>query len=350
MSTGQGPQPPPPIALLQMITGKWVSQAIYAAAELGVADHLVAGPRSSEDLARTLEVDPGALHRLLRALTGLGVFQADATGWFSLTPIGEALRSDAPDSMRGFARMMGMPATWRAWEDVLYSVRTGRSAFVHQHGGRAFEYFATHPEESAIFDDAMASFSASEVPPLLAAYDFSAFTRIVDVAGGSGQLLAAILGANPQASGVLFDLPHVTGRARAQLETAGLTGRCEVIAGDFFEAPLPPGSGAYLLKHILHDWDDARCVDVLRACRAAMDDSARLLVIEMVLPAGNEPFFGKLLDLEMLVITPGGRERTEAEYRALFAEADLALTRVVPTQAPISVLEASPGIGGDRPA
>lgn len=327
--------------MMQMITGKWLSQAIYAAAELGVADHLAKGPRSSADLATAVGADPSSLHRLLRALAGFGVFTADDQGRFALTPLGETLREGVPGSVRAMSRMMGMQPTWRAWEDIVYSVRTGKSAFEHQNGMNGFEYMKTHPTEAAIFDGAMTSFSAAEIPALLGAYDFSQFDRVVDVAGGRGHLLAAILGANAKATGVLFDLPHAVDGARAFLADAQLASRTQVVAGDFFQS-VPAGSGVYVLKHIIHDWNDDACKAILASCRKAMQPTGKLLVIEMVIPPNNEPFFGKLLDLEMLVVTPGGRERTEAEYRAMFAAAGFTLTRTIATHAPVSILEATP--------
>jgi hypothetical protein len=328
--------------MLQLLCGKWVSQSIYAAAELGVADQLAAGPRTGNELAAALEVNAQALHRLLRMLVGFGVFTTDAQGRFALTPLGQTLQSDSPGSMRAMARYMGMSPSWRAWEAVVYSVRTGKSAFVHQHGMAGFEYLQNHPAEAAIFNEAMTNLSAGAIPALLAAYDFSRFPRIVDVGGGHGHLLAELLGTNPTARGVLFDLPHATEGARGFLENAGLTARTDVIAGDFFQS-LPAGPGAYILKHVIHDWDDDRSKAILETCRRAMEPSGTLLVIEMVIPPGNEPSFGKLLDMEMLVTAPGGRERTEAEYRALFAAAGFSLTHTVaaaPT--PFSILEATP--------
>jgi hypothetical protein len=269
------------------------------------------------------------------------VFSEDAQGRFALTPLGETLRSDVPGSMRAFARMVGMPPTWEAWREMLHSVKTGESAFEYVHGQNGFQYFSAHAEEAALFDAAMVGFSQGAIPTLLTSYDFAPFGTIIDVAGGRGHVLAAILKANPRTRGILFDMPHVVEGAKQHLAAEGVADRCEVVAGDFFRS-VPAGGDAYLLKHIIHDWDDPRCEAILRSCRQAIAKTGKLLVMEMLIPPGNHPFFGKLLDLEMLVLTSGGKERTEAEYRALFGRAGFDLARVVPTQSPVSVLEATP--------
>jgi hypothetical protein len=332
---------PPPIQMLHLIVGKWVSQAVYAVATLGVADQLAAGPKPPDALAKAVGAHAPSLHRVLRALASIGVFTEDAEGRFALTPLGETLRSDVPGSMRAFARFLGMPPAWDSWREILHSVKTGENGFEHVHGQTGFEYFSTHPEEAALFDAAMVGFSQAAIPTLLASYDFAQFGTIVDVAGGRGHVLAAILQAHPRARGILFDMPHVVEGAKRHLAAEGVADRCEVVAGDFFRG-VPAGADAYLLKHIIHDWDDPRCEAILGGCRQAIAKTGKLLVIEMVIPPGNQPFFGKLLDLEMLVLTPGGKERTEAEYRALFRRAGFELARVVPTQSPVSVLEATP--------
>jgi hypothetical protein len=332
---------PPPIQMLHLITGKWVSQTIAAIANLGVADQLAAGPETADTIAAKLKVNRSALKRVLRALASLGLFTCDDAGRFGLTELGATLRSDVPGSMRPFAQFQGLPAAWSAWGDILHSVRTGDGAFEHVHGETGFDYFAKHPEEAAVFDSAMTAFSVHMIPALLAAYDFSRAGKIVDVAGGRGHLLAGILKAHPGLQGVLFDMPHVIDGAKKLLTEQGVAARCEVVAGDFFQC-VPSGADTYLLKHIVHDWDDARAEVILQNCRRAIAKTGTLVVLEMVIPPGNDPFFGKLLDLEMLVMTPGGRERSEAEYRALFARAGFALNRIVATESPISVVEGRP--------
>lgn len=332
---------PPNIQVLQLITGKWVSQALYAVATLGVADRLKEGARDCKTLAAALQCDASSLYRVLRALSSIGIFVEDGQSRFGLTPLGETLRSDVPDSTRAFARWMGTPAGWSTWGDVVESVRTGGSAFERVHGEHGFEYLSKHPDEAAIFDEAMTNFSATLIPTLIASYDFSHFAKIVDVAGGRGHVLAGILKAHAGPRGILFDLPHVVEGTKRFLEQAGVASRCEVVAGDFFQS-VPDGCDAYLVKNVIHDWDDARCETLLKNCRRAIAKTGKLLVLEMVIPPGNAPFFGKLIDLEMLVMASGGRERTEAEYRALFERTGFKLSRIVPTMSPVSVVEGIP--------
>jgi hypothetical protein len=316
--------------LLQMLAGKWVSRAISAAAELGIADHLASGPRTAAELAAACGAREREVYRLLRALASVGVFVEIAPRQFALTAVAEPLRSDAPDSIRNMARFIGMPMTWRAWEPLTESVRTGKPGIEN-----AFGYLKDHAGEAEIFNNAMTDLSRQAGAAVADAYDFSRFRKLVDVAGGHGKLLATILERHPMLSGVLFDMPHVIAGARANLPA-----RCEAASGDFFQA-VPAGADAYLLKHIIHDWDDDEAAAILRSCRRAIAADGRLLVVEMVIPAGNEPHFGKLLDLEMLAI-PGGLERTEEEFRALFASAGFEVTGVIPTQSPVSIIEGRP--------
>jgi hypothetical protein len=324
-------------AILQMIAGKWVSQALYVLAKLGISDLVAAGIHDSDSLARETGTHPASLYRVLRATASLGVFSEYEPGRFELTPLAECLRSDVPQSLRSFAIFVGDSYTWRPWGELLQSVRTGLPSFEPVMGMPPFEYLARNPEAGNVFDDAMTNFSRMETPALVSAYDFFGITRLVDVAGGRGSLLAEILKQNPHIGGILFDLPSVIEGARNNIEAEGLGGRCEVIAGDFLQS-VPQGADAYILKHIIHDWDDERSIAILRNIERSMASDSKVLVMEMVIEPGNEPSFGKLLDLEMLVI-PGGQERTEAEYRRLFAAAGLRLTKVYPTQAPISIIE-----------
>ncbi len=278
---------------------------------------------------------------MLRALAGLGLFAEEGEGRFRLTALGEPLRAGVPGSVRGYAVLVGEPMVWRSWGGILHSLRTGQPAFDHAFGAPLFEYLAAHPEEARVFDEAMTGRSAAEIAAVLAAYDFSGAGTVVDVGGGQGALLAAVLEADPRARGVLFDRPHVVAAARARLATAGLVpARCHLVEGDFFGA-VPPGGDLYVLKRIIHDWDDGRARSILRNCRAAVPEAGRLLLVELVVPPGDEPSDAKLLDLLMLVYA-GGRERTEAEYRDLLASAGFGLTRVVPTASCVSVVEAVP--------
>jgi hypothetical protein len=331
--------PPPPAVLLQMMTGYWVSQALYIAAKLGIADHLVAGPVSCEKLAAATGSHAPSLYRVLRALASVGVFTETPPGAFALTPMATLLRTDIPGSMRSLG-IMYVEEQYRAWGDLIHSVQTGQPAFEHRYGMPIFDYFAQNPESAQIFNEAMSGWTSQFVGGVVGAYDFSPFGTIVDVGGGHGTLLASILGHHPSARGILFDLPHVAAGAEQSLTAAGLADRCQCIGGDFFAA-VPAGGDAYILAQILHDWDDERCITILRQCRQAIPDHGKLLVAELVLPPTEEPFLGKWLDLHMLVMA-GGRERTAAEYAALFQAAGFALARVIPTPPGPSVVEALP--------
>ena len=330
---------PPPVTLLQMMTGYWVSQALYVAAKLGIADLLADGPLDCEDLAAATDTHAPSLQRVLRALASVGVFTEVSPGSFALTPLAELLRTETPGSMRALA-IMYAEEQYRAWGELLHSVRTGEMAFDQQFGMGYFEYLAQHSEADRVFNEAMTGWTHQLVGAVVDTYDFSPFKTVVDVGGGYGALLAAILQSNPGTRGVLFDLPHVVASTEEHLAAAGVAGRCTFVGGDFFEA-VPAGGDAYVLSQILHDWDDERCVAILGQCRRAMPDHGKLLVVELVLPAGDEPFFGKWLDLHMLVLL-GGRERTAAEYDTLFRAAGFKLARVVPTPPGPSVVEAVP--------
>jgi hypothetical protein len=335
---GTGPSPLP-ATLLQMMTGYWVSQALHVAAKLGIADLLADGPVDCEDLAAATDTHAPSLQRVLRALASVGVFTEVSPGSFALTPLAELLRSETPGSMRALA-IMYAEEQYRAWGELLHSVRTGEMAFDHQFGMSYFEYLAQHPEADRVFNEAMTGWTHQLVGAVVDAYDFSPFKTVVDVGGGYGALLAAILRSNPSTRGILFEQPHVVASAEEQLAAAEVADRCTLVGGDFFAA-VPSGGDAYVLSQILHDWDDERCVAILGQCRQAMPDHGKLLVVELVLPEGDEPFLGKWLDLHMLVLL-GGRERTAAEYDALFRAAGFRLTRVVPTPPGPSVVEADP--------
>jgi len=265
----------------------------------------------------------------MRALSSLGIFaQTQGSRTFTHTPLSEALRANVPGSMHGLANMTGMLHV-RAWVDVAHSVRTGETAFSKVFGREIFDYLPTNPAAAAAFDGAMTGYTAATAAAVANAYDFSEVSKLVDVGGGSGALLCAIAARHPHVSGVTFDLPHVAARAKDHLLRAGVLGRCDVVAGDFFEA-VPSGFDAYALKMVLHDWDDARSIVILKNVRKAIPAGGRLLVIDAVLPEGNEPSPGKLFDMNMLVMT-GGRERTEREFREILGAAGFELVRVVRT-------------------
>ncbi len=341
MSPQSKHEAPPAMQLMQLVTAKWVGQAVYVAAKLGVADFLKGGPKSAEELAKTLKVHGPSLYRVMRALAGLGVLKETKEQTFELTPVGSSLQTGIPGSVRSFAIMMGEDWHWRPWGEILHSVKTGNPAFHHTNKNHPFQFFEKNAEAGQIFNDAMTSFSMMESEAVAKAYDFAGVTRLVDVAGGHGLLLSTVLKAHPKMSGVLFDLPFVIEGAKKAVEAAGLTRRCELARGDFFKA-VPGGGDAYMMKHILHDWNDDDAATILKHCRKALGKKGKILVVEMVVPPGSEMHLGKLLDLEMLVMTPGGRERSEADFRSLYERAGFKLTRIVPTPSPVCVIEGVP--------
>jgi hypothetical protein len=322
-----------------MMTGYWGAQAVYIVAKLGVADLLADGPRPVEELAAATNSHASSLYRLLRALASVGVFTEVSPHTFALTPMAELLRTGIPGSMRALAITYN-EEMYQAWGNMLHSIQTGEPAFAHRFGIGPFPYFMQNPEADRIFNEAMIGYTHQVANAVVGVYDFSAFGAVADVGGGYGTLLAAILQSNPSARGILFDVPHVIDAAQGFLNTTGVADRCTGIAGDFFTA-VPAGADAYVLSQILHDWEDEQCLTILKHTRRVTPKDGKLLVVELVIPPGNEPFFGKWLDLHMLAI-PGGRERTEAEYSTLFRDAGFELTNIVPTPAGPSVVEAAP--------
>ncbi len=326
--------------LHRLLNGFQISQAIHVAAVLGVADHMAAGARASDEIAAAVGAHPHALYRLLRALAALGVFREHEQRRFSLAPMGECLRSDAEQPVRPFAVFIGQAYQWQTWGQLLHSVRTGENAFRALHGMSSWTYREQHPEQNAIFNAAMTGNSRRIDRAIIAAYDFSRCARIADIGGGQGSLLAAILLANPTARGVLFDLPHVVAGATRVLAAAGVADRCEVIAGNMFDS-VPEGCDAYVLKYIIHDWDDTSCTRILQRCRRAMRADARLLVVDRFIGPLNENLAVALSDLNMLV-GPGGQERTREEFAALFQAGGFRLADAVPTSAPVRVIVGEP--------
>jgi len=341
MPQPETPQPnqamPPQLAVLQMASGYWVSRSIYVAAKLGIADLLKDSPKSCDELATATGTHAPSLYRVLRALASLGVFAETQPNHFTLTPLAACLQSDVPNSFRAFVIMLG-EEQYRAWGELMHSVQTGGSSFEHIYGMNLYEYLAQNPESAKIFDESMTNFSAIENAAIAASYDFSSIQTLVDIAGGQGLLIASILKSNPTLKGVLFDQPHVIERAKRFLEAEGVLERCQLAAGSFFES-VPEGGDAYILKNILLDWDDERAIGILKRCHKVMADNGKLLVAQQVIPPGSQPFIAKFLDLHMLAVTPGGRVRTEAEYRALFEKAGFKLTKIVPTQDEMSLIE-----------
>jgi O-methyltransferase domain/Dimerisation domain len=325
--------------LMNLVSGKYVSQAISVAAELGVADVLGNGFKSAAEIAEAVNASEDGVYRLLRALASVGLFTASGKRKFKLTPLGKLLRRDSVETVRGFSCLMGHNTAWLPWGELRHSIRTGKPAFDHVFGAPIFEYLGKTPEASAVFDGAMTSLSTFESTAVVNAYNFSGIGTIVDVAGGRGYLIAAILKANRKARGILFDLPHVTSGAAELLRERGVADRCEIVSGDFFTS-VPNGADAYVMKHIIHDWDDERAGQILRTCHRAMPSGAKLLLVDVVIPTGNGLRYGKLLDLEMLVMTPRGRERTGEEFRDLLKQCGLRLARVITTATYLSVVEA----------
>ncbi len=326
--------------LLEKITGHWVTAAIYAAAKLRFADFLVQGPRTSDELAKLANSHPDATYRLLRALAGLGIFEERPGKQFALNEQGELLTTDHPRSVRDVALFQGAPPHWQGWGNLLHSVQTGESAFEYTHGKRFFDYCQGDPDFAAAFNGAMTCFATSSAEAVIESYDFSGIRHLVDVGGGHGALLIRILREYPGLRGTVFDLPSVIEGTREAIAAAGLADRCGVHSGSFFEDPLPPAD-AYIAQHIIHDWDDEHARRILQAMRQGLEPSGRVLLVEDMIEPDTPGPGAKLIDLEMLHATLGGRERTQEEFAALFASAGLKLTRVVETKSNSRVIEAA---------
>lgn len=330
---------PLPIQMLDLINGFWISKMIYAVAELQIADALRDGGRTAAELAQDAGVQPDRLYRLLRALAGVGLFVEDADGRFALTELGATLRTDRPDSMAGFARMMPASYNWRGWDELMLGIKEHKIPQEEVLGMTGFEYMKQHPEDERIFLQAMASVSGAENPAVSAAIDLAGVTSIVDVGGSGGHLLAAVLQQHGGVRGVLFDQPQVIEAARQAPYLQGdLAARVTFEGGDFFAA-VPAGHDAYMMKYVLHDWNDDQCVQILTRCREAMNDGGRIFVVDNVIEAGNDPSWGKMLDINMLVCN-GGSERTEEQFAAMFERAGLKLDRVTATACPLSIVTA----------
>lgn len=331
-------QLPPNVALFQLIAGKWVAQAISVVARVRVADHLAAGPKTAADLAARTGTNAGHLYRVLRAVATVGVLEEQPGQRFALTPVGNYLRSGVPGSMRAVATYCCDPWSWKPWGDLAETVRTGTPAFDRMFGEGVFDYLSKHPDEFATFNEGMTGFSGVESAAAVKAYDFSRYGTIADVGGGHGLLLTTILKAAPESRGVVFDLPGVVAGAVPTIEAAELAERCTTQGGSFFETA--PAADLHVMKHIIHDWNDAKATQILKCCRKAVRPGGKLALVEMVIAPDGDPA-AKLLDLEMMVLCDG-KERTESEYAALLAGAGYRLTRVVPTESPACVIEAEP--------
>jgi hypothetical protein len=331
---------PPHVQLIQMGVAIWQARAVYAAAELGIADILADGPREVEEIARKTGTHVRSLSRLMRALASCGIVEESRPGLFATTTLGDALRAAAPGAARATILTIAGSWQWKAWDQFLHALRTGQSGIRAAFGRDLFEFLADEPVHSALFNDAMVGMHGAVAPAVVAAYDFSRFRSIVDVGGGKGALLAEILKAHPQMTGVLFDLPETEKHARDYIAASGIGERCVFHAGDFF-GRLPPGHDAYVLAHVLHDWGDDDAITILGKCREALPAGGRLLIVEAVLPDGNTPHHGKLMDLLMLTVT-GGVERSQSEFAEILARSGFAIECVHPTTTHQSIIEAFP--------
>ncbi|SRR6266487_128358 len=327
--------------VLEQLYAMWQARCLQAAAEFGIAEHLKDGPRSTHDLAMMTHTHEPSLYRLLRALASVGFFVEIEPGVFANTSLSTYLRPDVPGSLYHMARYLASETVWHEWAALPYSIRTGQPAFEAIYQMPTWQYYDAHPEAGAVFDKAMTDFSLLINHAIVSAYDFSSVSTIVDVGGGQGSLLNAILAAYPQIErGVLFDQPTVIQQVSAHGTELHLDSRCQLVAGNFFEE-VPAGGDLYVLKEILHDWSDEEAITILRNCRRAMSSQSKLLVSEQLILPAEQGTFAKLLDLHMLV-EQRGRERTQEEFSALFDAASLKLTRVIPTHSPHWLLEGIP--------
>jgi O-methyltransferase len=326
--------------LHDLLNSQVVSRLIYVVAKLGVPDAMTDGVMTSDQLAVAVNADPGALYRVMRTLAGYGLFAEKPKGYFELTELGGLLRSDHPDSQRAFAILAWEPWMRAGWDGILTTVKTGTTAFKRVHGMEFFEYLNQDSDAADLFNRAMTSLTRKEIDSILSAYDFSRFSKVADVGGGHGGLLAAILKKHRSVAGILFDLPRVLEGARNLLEKEAVLGRCTLAAGDFFSS-ITPGVDAYILKSVIHDWNDEEAVRILRNCRLAVPDTGRILVIERLIEEEAAPSPARLMDIVMLV-NVSGKERTRDEYGSLFAESGFRLQRTIPTSSEMNIIEAVP--------
>ncbi|MFY9620991.1 MAG: methyltransferase [Pyrinomonadaceae bacterium] len=328
---------PPPLQMLQLISGFWVSRCLYVAAKLGIPDLLKDGPKSADELAAATSTHAPSLFRVLRALAAVDVLTQISGKHFGNTPLSKTLRSDVAGSLRAFAMTELGEEHYPAWGELMHSVRTGGIAFDKAFGEPVWEYFAKHEENAKIFNDAMSGMTAQAEQALQAAYSFEGINTLVDVGGGHGGLITSILKRNPNIRGILFDSPQVVEGAKSKIGDSGVEDRCEVVGGDFFQA-VPDGADAITMKWIIHDWNDEQSIAIMKNCHRALPENGKLILVEAVVPPGDEMHFAKFIDLNMLVMT-GGRERTEEEFRQLYEAAGFRLNRIVPTESPFSVIE-----------
>ena len=322
--------------MISLLRGNWITQMLYVAAELKLADHLACDEVGYDELATKCRVDRASLYRLLRGLASIGIFEEKSSGVFTTTSLADLLRTSRPDSLYSMALMQGQER-YSAWGSLLECIKSGENAFTKKFDHPVFEWYRSHPKEATVFDNAMAAFTASEIEALLKIFSFERFRHLVDVAGGNGRALKQILQHSPHLQGTLVELPNVLDSFIAPPD---LQSRLKTVASDIFNA-VPSGGDVYLLKNVLHDWGDKACLTILRNIRSAMAGcSATLLIFEQIIPTGNLPFPGKLLDLNMLVVHEEGRERSFKEYKSLIQKSGLAICCVKSTSSPLSIIEA----------
>jgi SAM-dependent methyltransferase len=326
--------------LMQMIHGNWVAQCIYVAAKLGIADHLKEGPKSSDELSHIVDAEPRALYRLLRTLSGLGVFHEEPDKRFSLTVMGELLSRESPNSLNAYIVMINEKECYQSWGNLLYSIKTGESSFEHVFGQEFLKYVEKNAEFASVFNRAMVEKYRGVIPSLLKTYDFSGFNTVVDVGGGYGQLLIEILKSNPNTRGILFDLPKVIEGTGENITNSGVAERITLTAGDCFDK-IPEGGDGYVLKSFINNWEDDDAVKVLNNCRRAMNPGGKLIVIEPVLLPANEPDYGKLMDLQLLVLQKS-RERTKEDFENLLRLSGFSMRSIFRTESEFSIIEAIP--------
>lgn len=335
-------QSSPMMDLVEMIFGTWISQSIYVAASLGIADLLKDDAKNIDELAQLTDAKESNLYRVLRTLASVGIFTETAPRTFALTKMGKYLRSDVPGSLRSVSMMLSDDWHWRSWGEILHVVKTGQPALEHIYQVKnTFEYLKENPQSEKIYNDAMTGWSKNIHTAVVEAYDFSSITNIVDIAGGQGMLISSILKVNPQMRGILFDRENVVSGAKNLLQEAKVNDRCEVIGGDFFVS-VPSGGDAYIMSHIIHDWGDEDCIKMLKKIRQVILDNGKLLVVDMVVPANDTPHLSKWMDIDVMIMYHQGRERTEAEFRDLFQASGFQLTRIIPTNTAVSVIEGIP--------
>jgi hypothetical protein len=328
---------PPPLQMLQLISGFWVARCVYVFAKLALADLIQNEPKTAEELATATNAHGPSLFRVLRALASVGVITQDANNRFGATPLSQTLASNGPGSIRAFAITELGEEHYPAWGELLHSVRTGGIAFDKAFGEPVWEFFAKHPENARIFNDAMSAMTAAANDALHAVYEFTAIQTLVDVGGGHGGLITGILERNPDMRGILFDAPEVIAGAKSKIEESGVADRCRLVGGDFFQS-VPEGGDAIVMKWIIHDWNDEQSVAIMKNCHRALPENGKLILVDAVVPETSEPHFSKFIDLNMLVMT-GGKERTAEEFRRLYEASGFKLVRIVPTESPFSVIE-----------